>query len=195
MGNLVTKRREPYTFMLWMGIFSSLLVFSFLAVSYILLKNSPTWASFHLPGIFWLSTACVLSSSYTLHQANRAFHKEKFFAFRILIAATLVLGGSFITLQIAGWLSLIQANIVLSNSIAGAFLYILSGFHLLHIVIGLVLLSTILVQALRRLPYVESFVYSVNPPNQLRMNMITTYWHFIDVLWVGLFLFLLYHSA
>jgi cytochrome c oxidase subunit III len=49
--------------------------------------------------------------------------------------------------------------------------------------------------AFQRMEYVDSFVYSVNPPNQLKVKLISIYWHFIDILWVAIFLFLLYHAS
>ena len=50
-------------------------------------------------------------------------------------------------------------------------------------------------EAINRRQYVEAFVYSVNPPNQLKLRLITLYWHFVDVLWLGLFLFLGIHHG
>ena len=77
----------------------------------------------------------------------------------------------------------------------GGFVYIISGVHLLHILVGLVFLTIMLVEAMRRRPYVDSFVYSVNPPNKLKIRLITLYWHFVDLLWIGLFIFLLVHHG
>ena len=81
------------------------------------------------------------------------------------------------------------------NNIAGAFLYTLSGLHILHILGGIIYLGVTFSHALKRVTYVDSFVYSVNPPTQLKLQMVSIYWHFIDILWIYLFVFLLYHHG
>jgi cytochrome c oxidase subunit 3 len=86
-----------------------------------------------------------------------------------------------------------RMDVRLHNNTAGAFLYVITGVHLLHILGGLFLLVITLVNAVRRTTYVDAFVYSVNPPNQLKLKLVTVYWHFVDALWVYLFLFFLYH--
>jgi cytochrome c oxidase subunit 3 len=82
----------------------------------------------------------------------------------------------------------------MSSSVSAAFVYVISGVHLAHILGGILLLIIVFVEALRNFKYVDSFVYSVNPPNQLKLTLVSIYWHFVDVLWVILFLFLLYHQ-
>jgi cytochrome c oxidase subunit 3 len=103
---------------------------------------------------------------------------------------TLTLGFTFITMQCMGWSQLIEAGITLSRSPAGSFVYLLSGLHMLHILGGLIFLVVIFIESLRRTSYVDSFVYSVNPPNQLKIKLATMYWHFVDILWLCIFLFL-----
>lgn len=193
--NILTKRREPFRFMLWLGIFGSAMLFLLLAVIYLSRKSASDWVSFQLPQIFWLSTLVIILSSLTLHLANRAFKSEHFFTYRLQIAFTLTLGIGFIIMQLIGWSELIKAGVKLSTSPAGAFVYLLSGLHILHIFGGLVFLVILFIAALRRISYVDSFVYSVNPPNQLRIRLVTTYWHFVDVLWLLLFIFLLYNYS
>jgi cytochrome c oxidase subunit III len=191
----LTKRGEPYQFMLWLGILGSVLLFLFLMMAYTVRKSSTDWADVALPRVFWLSTVVMLLSSLTLHWANKAFRNESFPKYRWLMGTTLTLGLAFVVMQALGWHSMFTAGISLQNSPAGAFVYILSGLHLLHIVGGLFFLIVVFTEALKRTPYIESFVYSVNPPNQLKITLVTLYWHFVDVLWLILFVFLLYHHT
>lgn len=189
----LTKRREPFRFMLWLGIGGSVLLFTVLLGIYMVRQSGPGWADVALPNVFILSTLVILLSSLTLHNATRAFQHEQFASYRINVATTLVLGTLFILLQAWGWRQMIKAGVGLEGNPAGGFVYVLSGLHLFHILIGLVFLTIALVEALRRRAYVEAFVYSVNPPNQLKIKLLTLYWHFVDVLWVLLFVFLLVH--
>jgi cytochrome c oxidase subunit III len=195
MTNSITRRREPFRFMVWLGIAGSVLVFTVLLVIYAVRSTGPGWAEVRLPLVFLVSTVVILLSSFTLHNANRDFKNEQFAGYRAYLTATLTLGLMFMVLQFWGWRHLIVAGVMLENNPAGGFVYIISGLHLLHILLGLIFLGIALAEAMRRMTYVDSFVYSVNPPNQLKLRLLTLYWHFVDVLWIGLFLFLLVHHG
>ena len=195
MTNSITRRREPFRFMVWLGIAGSVLVFTVLLAIYAVRSTGPGWADVRLPVVFLLSTIVILVSSLTLHTANRNFKNEQFAGYRANLTATLTLGMAFIVLQGWGWRHLILAGVGLENNPAGGFVYIISGLHLLHILLGLIFLAVALAEAMRRTAYVDAFVYSVNPPNQLKLRLLTLYWHFVDVLWVALFLFLLLHHG
>ncbi len=195
MSNFVTKRREPFRFMLWLGIAGSVILFTMLLVAYVVRRTGPDWADIKLPNVFLISTGVILLSSLTLHNAVQSFRHERFSNYRTNIATTLGLGTLFILLQAWGWRQMIRSGIGLEGNPAGGFVYIISGVHLLHILIGLIFIALMLVEALRRRPYVDSFVYSVNPPNRLKIKLITLYWHFVDVLWICLFIFLLIHHG
>jgi cytochrome c oxidase subunit 3 len=181
--------------MLGVTIVGIVLLFVSLSVLYLLRKSGSNWNTFKLPGIFWLSTVIIMGSSSTLYSAIQAFNKDKFASYKRLIGFTLILGTLFIVTQIAGWKQLFDTGIAMNNSVAGAFLYTLSGLHILHILGGIVYLAITYSSALKRVTYVDAFVYSVNPPTRLKLQLVSIYWHFIDVLWIYLFVFLLYHHG
>ncbi|GAB3749989.1 cytochrome c oxidase subunit 3 [Spirosoma pomorum] len=195
MSNFMTKRREPFRFMVWLGIASSIMLFTILLVAYVIRRTGPGWTDAKLPNVFLLSTVVIVLSSYTLNNASKAFRHERFNSYRMGMASTLLLGVLFIVLQAWGWHQMAQAGVKLYGNPAGGFVYIISGIHLLHILLGLIFLCVVLAEALRRRPYIDSFVYSVNPPNQLKLRLITLYWHFVDILWLALFVFLLAHHG
>lgn len=194
MSNLL-RRREPFRFMVWLGIASSVLLFTILLATYVVRSTGTGWAEVKLPNVFLISTVVILLSSLSLHNANNAFRTERFAQYRSNMSITLMLGVLFILLQAWGWRQMVLAGVELQGNPAGGFVYILSGLHLIHILLGLIFLMVALAEAMRRRHYVDSFVYSVNPPNQLKLKLISLYWHFVDVLWVGLFLFLLVHHG
>ena len=195
MSNFVTKRREPFQFMVWLGIASSLMLFTMLLIAYVIRQSGTGWANVRLPLVFLISTAVIMLSSLTLRNAMAAFRHERFASYRSNLATTFGLGTLFILLQGWGWRQMLMAGVGLEANPAGGFIYIISGVHLLHILVGLIFLGIMLSEAIRRRPYVDSFVYSVNPPNKLKIRLITLYWHFVDILWIGLFLFLLVHHG
>ncbi|GAB3932015.1 cytochrome c oxidase subunit 3 [Larkinella terrae] len=194
-NNFITRRREPKRFMLWLCMASSVFIFTVLLVTYMVRKVGADWRNVSLPTVFLASTAVIIASSLTLHIANSAFRHERFTQYRLYLGTTLFLGTLFVVLQVLGWRQLMLKGVYLQTNPSGSFLFILSGLHLLHIVIGLVFLSIAFAEAMRRIPYVEAFVYSVNPPNMLKIKLFTLYWHFVDVLWLYVFLFLLYHHG
>ena len=192
---MITKRREPFRFMVWLGIASSVMLFTVVLVVYIIRRSASDWTDVKLPNVFLISTIAIVLSSLTLHNANQAFRHERFDSYRSNMGTTLVLGTLFILLQGWGWWQMIRSGIGLTGNPSGSFVYIISGIHLLHILIGLIFIVIALAEALRRRPYIDSFVYSVNPPNQLKIRLITLYWHFVDVLWIVLFIFLIIHHG
>ncbi|MCY7350498.1 MAG: cytochrome c oxidase subunit 3 [Cytophagaceae bacterium] len=189
----LTRRREPFTYLLTLGMLGSALLFGVLLFAYLMRKGSTDWHDVVLPRIFWASTAIMIISSFSLHAANRALRHERFLHYRILLGITLLLGLCFVVMQVWGWKSMIDTGVKLNKDLAGAFIYLLSGVHLIHIAGGLVALLMLWAEALRRTSYVDTFVYVVNPPTRLKIRLITLYWHFVDALWLAVFLFLLYH--
>lgn len=189
------RREEPLNFMLGLAFLGTSILFLIIISIYILSKNKASWQTFSLPKIFWISTILIALSSYTLYVAKKAIEKDEFKQYRLMLGSTFGLGILFCALQIWGWQIMVGANIVFKNSLAGSFLYVISGLHLLHIVGGLFFLGMLLKDALKNKKYVDAFVYSVNPPNQLKIKLIFRYWHFVDILWIVLFLFLVFQHS
>jgi cytochrome c oxidase subunit 3 len=193
--NIFTKRREPLNFLLWLGIAGSILIFTVLLGIYIVRKVGPNWQETSLPSIFWLSTIVIMLSSLSLHEAKNAFKSDKFQLYRSLLITTLFLGVAFTAMQAFGWYQMLEQGSGMENNPSAGFVYVLTGLHIVHIIGGLVFMAVLLFKSYKNKSYVDSFIYSVNPPNQLRLKLMTTYWHFVDALWLYLFLFLLYHQA
>ena len=186
----LTRRREPFGFMLWLGVIGSSLLFTSIFIVYLVRVYNESSQIIALPDMFWLSTLVILFSSITLHEANLAFVQERFLHYRVFLGTTFILGITFMLLQVSGWLEIIDSGSFAGRNNAVSLIYILTGLHLLHILGGVFYLSVLLKQAVKNRTYVDSFVYSVNPPNRLRLKLITRYWHFVDALWLVVFIFL-----
>jgi cytochrome c oxidase subunit 3 len=193
--NKWTKRREPFTYMLYLAIFGSIILFA--AIFTIFLKKEIVNQDIPLviPKVFWVSSAIISISSLTIALAKQSLQNQIFNRFKLYLAITYFLGLLFLVLQISGWVELANKGFTIANHTGVSFLYILSGLHILHTFGGLVGLSITVAKVFRNKSYVDSFVYSVNPPNQLNFKLIYTYWHFLDILWIFIFLFLLYHAS
>jgi cytochrome c oxidase subunit III len=190
-GNYFTKRREPFRFMLQLGILGSILLFGLI---FFIFYARNTKTAIPVPAIFDYSTAAIIVSSITLILANRCFYKENFAQYRITMSVTFILGIVFVLMQFWGWFELFNSNIKMNNNMGAAFLYILSGLHILHILIGIGVLSVTFKASIQNKKYIDSYIYAVNPPNILRLKLISYFWHFIDILWIVIYLFLIFHQ-
>ena len=183
-------RYNPYFTMLMLGLTGSGILFVVLTSSYAMLRNQHTeWQLVTLPPIFSLSTLLILLSSITLHAANKSVAQEDYVAYRNRIGATFFLGLGFMVAQLVGWYLLDTSGVHLQGVVAGSFLYILSGLHVAHILLGLVVLYFAYSDARQNATYIDGFIQQLNPVKKARLRLLTIYWHFVDVLWLYLFFF------
>lgn len=187
-------KRDILGSMLLIALISIGLTFFAFVSSMLYLSNLKkiAWSGGKLPTIFWLSTVLIALSSFTLEQAGKYIKRDDFLAYRRMLMLTWWLGIVFIAFQVWGWFALQAKGIYLKGGFLGAFVYILSGFHILHVVGGLIFLGWRLQVSYKNKSYIDSFVYNINPPNQLKWKLLARYWHFIGIVWIALFLFFLF---
>ena len=173
---------HPKKFALWLFIVTVIMIFAALTSAYIVRQADGNWLMFELPDLFLVTTVVILASSGTMHWAYLAVKKDNLESAKIAIAITTVLGVGFLIGQYLAWGELVKDNIFLVGNPSGSFVYIISGLHGLHIVGGVIFLVIVLVSIFR---------LKVHSKNLLRIEMCATYWHFLDVLWLYLFVFLL----
>jgi cytochrome c oxidase subunit III len=176
------QRLHPHKFTLWVGIASILMMFAGLTSAYIVKRNQANWQTFELPIAFWYSTVVVIISSITMIFAMRSFKGREMSRYRMLMAATMILGVVFIALQIIGFQQLWSKGITLQANVSYSFLYIIVGLHAAHVlggVIALIVMSLLAFNGKRK-------NYSSVP-----VEVMGTYWHFVDILWLYLLMFLL----
>lgn len=176
--------------MLALGVSGSVILFLVLSLIFFLRTQAPDFKAFHLPLAFWLSTAILLMSSGTMYMLGRAFREEQFAQYRLYLLMTLGLSLAFLGLQYIGWKQLFSIGVGLGQ-ISGAFMYLLSGLHAAHIIGGIVWLGIIGRETIEKPHYVDYFLMSLNPVMKTRIRLLGWYWHFMDGLWVYLFLLFL----
>lgn len=177
-----TQRNKihPHKFTLWVGLGSIIMMFAGLTSAYIVKGSQPEWATVEIPSIFYYSTAAILLSSLTIQLSLKTFKERKMKAYRRLISVTALLGTLFITLQLIGFNQLWQSGVNLRGSGAGQFLYIIFGLHLLHVLGGVIALLII---------FIKAYTSRVRNYNPVTIELASTYWHFVDLLWIYLFVF------
>ncbi len=173
---------HPHKFTLWVGIGSILMMFAGLTSAYIVKRNQANWQTFDLPLAFWYSTAAIILSSITIMMAQSSFKKRMMSRYRLLMTATLILGSIFIVLQVVGFQQLWDNGIKLEGNVSYSFLYVIVGLHAAHVIGGVITLIVMCLQAFRS----NVRNYSIVP-----VELMSTYWHFVDILWIYLLVFLL----
>lgn len=185
MGPAPTRSVNPKVFTMWLFIVSILMLFAAFTSAYLVRKAEGNWVEFKLPNLFWISTGILILSSISMQFALSAAKKDQFNALRTSISITFVLGLFFLILQYYGWVQLVEMNVYFVGNPSGSFVYVLSGLHGLHLISGLVVLLVALVAA---------FKLKINAKALTQIKICSTYWHFLDALWIYLFLFLVFNN-
>lgn len=178
------KRIHPQKFALWTGMISILMLFSGFTSAYIVRKAAGNWLSFPIVDEFFYSTGAILSSSIILHVAYKAFVNKNYTLYKSLLTVGFGLGMLFVALQYAGWLALNEMEIFVTTNQSTSFFVIIIGAHALHVIGGITALLVSWVLAMKK------NTMEWTPKGQLRLELTLTYWHFVDVLWVYLLVFL-----
>lgn len=181
-NNVERKKIHPHKFALWIAMGSIVMMFAGLTSAYIVRQAQGNWVYFKLPTLFTISTATILISSVTMAMGVSAFKKRAMPKFQVLITVTLVLGILFGVFQYMGFRQLYASNIRVDGNPGESFLFIIAGLHLLHILGGIIALIIVFFRAFRT---------KVKIYNATGLEIVASYWHFVDALWIYLFVFFL----
>ena len=187
MNNAGSQRKKihPHKFTLWVAIASIVMMFAGLTSAYIVKGSQPGWTSIQVPKIFYYSTVVILLSSFTIQWALKSFKERKMQLYRRLITITAILGIVFIALQIIGFNQLWNDGVTFRGSGAGQFLYVIFGLHALHVLGGAIALLIM---------FFKAFSAKFRSYNPVPVEVASTYWHFVDLLWVYPFVFFLWQT-
>lgn len=178
------QRIHPHKFVLWVGLGSILMMFAGLTSAYIVRRSQANWLEFSLPPVFWYSTIAILASSLTIHLSYKAFKAREMARYRLLITVTAVLGTLFAVLQGLGFQYLYSNGVNLfgvGSNPSASFLGIITGLHALHVLGGVIAIIVIVLRA---------YSSRTKSYNTITIELVSTYWHFVDILWIYLFIFL-----
>jgi cytochrome c oxidase subunit 3 len=184
---------HPQKFALWLAMASMTMLFAALTSALLVKKGDfKVWESFRLPTVFAYSTAAVVTLSVVIHTALYCYRKAKFTLFRWLMVVAFMLGCTFLELQLTGWQMLKEMGMTLTGNLSASFVYIITAMHGAHIIGGLVVMFFFLVFAIRaRRDPIYELRNIINPKRQLNLEMLVSYWHYVDLVWVYLYVFFL----
>lgn len=186
MNQVISEQKRkihPHKFTLWVAIGSILMMFAGLTSAYIVKRSQASWLMIEIPMMFWYSTAAILVSSVTVQLALKALKKREMINYKRLLVVTAVLGVLFVVLQVAGFSQFAAQDIRLVGAGSNAsysFLLVISCLHAIHVLGGVVALVVIAIRALNS---------STRSYSSVPLEIAATYWHFVDALWIYLFIF------
>lgn len=125
-----------------------------------------------------LFSVCLFASSGTIELAGRSLRRKNFSSFRFWLAATVVLGATFLVGQVREYLHLYEEQVTVNKNLFGTSFFTLTGFHGLHVFLGLVILLIVLGLAMSA-DFAES--------HPVAIETASLYWHFVDAVWVVIF--------
>jgi cytochrome c oxidase subunit 3 len=172
--------------MMWFGIMSLIMMFAGLTSAYIISSSRRDWVEVNLPIEFYYSTGVILLSSLTLFLAKKSLKNNNLSGASLLTFMTFLLGTTFVVMQFMAFDSLTDSGVFFTgkgSSVAGSFIYIMVMAHLAHILAGLISLTVISFKAVTK---------KYSKDNMLGFELGATFWHFVDVLWIFLLLFLVF---
>lgn len=175
--------------MLILAMGSIVMVFAALTSAYVVSKSRPDWlVDFQMPSAFSWSTIAIVLSSITFHLAKNAIKKDERAKTTMLLWITLVLGFLFVYFQTVGFGQFVEQGYFFTGSesnITTSFLYVIVLAHIAHLAGGIISLFVIIY---------NHYKQKYNSSQSVGIELGLMYWHFLDVLWIYLFLFFTFYK-
>ncbi|MAQ61968.1 MAG: cytochrome oxidase subunit III [Flavobacteriales bacterium] len=189
MDELETKQVRAKKMMLWVGMISISMTFAGLTSAYVVSSSRADWLDkFQIPNAFTISTFLIVLSSATFYSAKKLLIKKKFRKTELLTFFTFVLGLLFVYFQFKGFGDIINQGYYFTgaeSSITTSFLYVLVLLHLAHLFSGLIVLLVVFYQLQKG---------SYSGLKTLGFELAHLYWHFLGILWIYLYLFVMLYK-
>ncbi len=173
---------NPKKFVLWLFIATIIMMFGGFTSAFIVMASEKAIQEIQLPGSLLTSTIVILMSSLTIQLALYYAKKDELKKITVYLSVTLILGIVFLYYQFVSWDELVLNNVTfVSNNPTGSFIYVFTGMHGLHIVSALIFLIIV---------FVSSIKLNIHSKKLNQIEMCVTYWHFLGILWLYLYIFL-----
>lgn len=179
---IVAKKKSAKP-MLWVSMISMVMFFAGLTSAYVISMKREDWVAFDLPDAFYISTALIIASSITLLLSQRFLKQDKRQLSLIMVVITLLLGIGFVWQQYVGFNQLKSIGLFFTgpeSTVSTSFIIGISFMHVLHIIAGLAVLFVVIY---------NHFKYKYKSDDMLGFELGAIFWHFVDLLWIYLFLF------
>ncbi len=191
-GVNIVNTSNSIQLMVYLAMTASAFLFLVMTVVYAMQRmgTSNQLMDLKIPNFFIASTILMLLSSFLITHARIFFETDQLKKSMQYLIGTLVLGISFMILQVLGWVEFYRMGYSIPTSnVASSYVYFISGLHLTHVAIGIGYLFYILFRVVKQTNNVVSeLIFTTNPFEKTRMKIISQYWHYVDFLWLALFM-------
>jgi len=180
---LKPAKRKSAKPMLWVSMISMTMMFAGLTSAYVVSRKRDDWVSFDLPNAFYISTLLILVSSIAFMLAKFFIQKDNRQLTTLFLVSTLILGVGFVFFQFEGFKELFNSGLVFAgehSTVKSSFIYGITLAHLAHIAAGIIVLLVVMV---------NHFNKKYSSKDSLGLELGAIFWHFVDILWIYLFLF------
>jgi cytochrome c oxidase subunit 3 len=185
-GDAMRFSADRYRLGVWVAISSILMLFVALTSAYIVRSaSSNDWQPIAMPKVLWLSTGLILISSITMEISRRSLKSQHNAGYGRWLMITVALGLAFLASQLLAWRQLARQGIYMATNPYNSFFYLFTAAHGLHLLGGVMALGYLLLRTTAKRNTVEGELRRIGAADAA-----TIYWHFMDGLWVGLFLLL-----
>jgi len=190
-------RFHPYNISLTLSLFSITALFLAFSAAFVYTRvQFPDIPPISLSPIFFVNTILLLASSWSINWANKAYLDDDTADYQKALKVTIAFTVMFMFGQFIGWNDLssqLETEFLRSN--LSSYLYLISGLHFAHLLAGLPFLVLFYYTAKKRMKEpVSVLVYFSDPEKKLKLKLLTTYWHYLDILWIYLIIFFLVNS-
>ena len=173
---------------IWVAIASIVMLFTGLASAYIVRSASADdWVRIAMPKVLWLSTAALVISSITIEISRRSLKRKGDAQYGMWLTITAALGVVFVASQLFAWRQLARQGVYVASNPHSSFFYLFTGAHAIHVLGGLGALAYLLLRTRKKRDTIEGELKRLGA-----VDAATTYWHFLDGLWICLFLLLFF---
>jgi cytochrome c oxidase subunit 3 len=177
---------ERYRIGMWIALASILMLFTALTSAYLVRAGTGNdWRPIQMPRMLWASTALILTSSLTISIARRALKSKDHPAYKRWLLLTVVLGLGFLATQLLAWRQLVAQRVYVSTNPHSSFFYLLTAVHGVHLLGGIFGLDYLLLRSWRKASDKKGEIR-----REAAAGAVALYWHFMDGLWIFLFLLL-----
>jgi cytochrome c oxidase subunit III len=174
---------QAYRLGMLLGLASILMLFVALSSAYVMRQGEPQgWQPIAMPPLLLPNTLALLLSSFTLELARRALKQQRVGPCRRWLMLSTLLGVIFLSGQLVIWRTLVTQGIYLGSNPHSSFFYVLTGTHGVHLLGGMVALGAVTLRARQPNRKIGA--------SQTALDVTALYWHFMDGLWIYLFLLL-----
>jgi len=188
-GTTQIKQKRAKKMMLWVGIVSLIMSFAGLTSAFIFSSSREDWlVDFVLPNSFIYSTLIIFLSSIVLYAVKQTLNKNQQKITTSLLIGVLILGIAFIYSQVLGFNQIIDSGYNFTgptSNITMSYVYVIAVVHIVHVLAGIICLIVVIINQLNK---------KYSSENTLGFDLASTFWHFVDILWLYLFFFLYFFN-